>query len=248
MLTETYRKPQPTEETAVSASTDVELYEQSVARRRKLLTEAGFHTLVKEEVFHSHAKSKLETTRQLFEELDGKRLGNWKRFLPTVTSTDNYTFDAVPEEALEAIISAKGLRLFSRIEIWTPEGNSFLGLVARKLELAKDKLDRFIAQLDPMAVGVLTIDGKEHFFPIVRWGESLLPYHKIRNHNWRTHGSAWVLFGLLPALLVMFGLAAYYNSIVQHGYGVVSFFTIVGVIISIFAVMAITAFLDMIGW
>lgn len=244
MLTEIYRKPQATHDGPLSASTEVDLYEQSIVRRYKLLSDAGFDTRRRVESNSAHSRSKLETTRHLYEELDGKRFSNWKKFLPTVTSTSSYNFDEVPEEALEAIIEAKELHCFSHIEIWTPEGNSFLGLVARRLNVAKDKLDKFIAQLDPMAVGVITVEGKVHYFPIVRWGESLLPYKKVQSQVRRTHSTAWILFGVLPALLVMFGLAAYYNGIVHYGYSSMAIGTLMAIIVIMVSTFITIAILD----
>lgn len=214
MLTETYRK---TDE--VPASKEGEDVQEHHEVRQAKLKEAGFSKRALVESKNGAKAGRLETARVVFDEITGPRLRTWRKFLPSTCDRADFDFDAVPEKALDEIIQANSMQCFDRIEIWTPEGNSFLALVSRRLDVAKDKLGKLMAKLDPMAVGVIEdVEGRKHYFPIARWGESLLPYKSIKRHVRRVHGSAWALFGLVPVLAVVAVLAAYYNGIVNFGY------------------------------
>lgn len=104
---------------------------------------------------------------RVFGELTGEELATWQRFLPTSHSMEDgdwvdYEFDVPPLAVLEEISTAKSMGIFHDIEIWTPEG-----------------------QKDPMAVGVIHMSparlrDQARFFPIVRWGESLMPFEEIQ--------------------------------------------------------------------
>ena len=82
----------------------------------------------------------------------------WQQFLPTRYSLasetwKNYSFDVIPIKALLEIKRAVRSKYFTEIEIRTPEKQV----------------------VDPLAIGIRD----QKIFPIVRWGESLLPFKEI---------------------------------------------------------------------
>lgn len=201
-----------------------------LAHRREKLDRLEFHGVRR---WETQGADQLFTATTLFPELKGRTFKLWKQFLPTtVRDFRNYRFDSPPDEALDAIQTAKDLGCFDRIEIWTPEGNSFLGLVARKVGAAQDKLAELGSRIDPMAVGVVTDrNGKEQFFQIVRWGESLKDIKAIKRHvasvNWR----ARLLFILLPLLGLFTGMTAWYQGVEHFGYGAMLFYSLIAIMV-----------------
>lgn len=204
--------------------------------RRALLDELGFTNLAH---WESEGEVKFFTAKMLFPELTGRNMRLWRQFLPTHhASASSYTFDNVPQEALEHIRTATRLGCFERIEIWTPEGNSFLGLAARKLHVAKEKLAEFGERIDPMAVGVARdINGNERLFQIVRWGESSLQaIEAIRRHVRMVNWKATALLVILPFVVMTLLVSAYVNGIQQWGYGDMFSFTLLAAALLIIAV------------
>ncbi len=207
--------------------------EQTAERERRLalLRSTGFNQL---SAWEMSGEDKLFTATTLFPELTGKSFKLWRGFLPTTPHINEYRYDIIPTEALEAIRTAQQLNCFSRIEIWTPEGNSFFGLVARKLEVAKDKLEELSSRIDPMAVGVVVDHkGREHYVQIVRWGESLLPISQIKRHIRTVNWKARMLLVVLPILIVLGTIAALLDSVQQNGYentiiGTLTAFCVIG--------------------
>ena len=215
-------------------------------RRLELLLDAGFGDLMAWEL---DGEDKLFTAKALFPELTGKDYKLWRSFLPTIRDLDAYRYDNVPTEALEAIATAQRLNCFDRIEVWTPEGNSFLGLVARKLEVARDRLGELSSKIDPMAVGIaLDYNGREHYFQIVRWGESLLPLKEIRQHVRLVNWKARFLGLVLPLLLAVFAVAAEANAIQHHGFAPTIVLTLMGALVLMFALCVLLLIADSAGW
>lgn len=228
-------------------SAEVDSHNEEQQRRKELLVEAGLTMLHSYENQNSQLSGRTELATSLYnQELTGKELRVWQRFLPTTCTLGSYLFDEIPTEALEEIILAKDAMCFDHIEIWTPEGNSFLGLIARKLDTAQDKLSQLISKLDPMAVGVLhDSKGDPHYFPIARWGEALLPFKDIKSHVRKIRHSAWLIFGVLPILIGLMGIAAFYNGIVQNGYSNMilgTIFSIIGLILIIMTGLVFSEF------
>ena len=99
----------------------------------------------------------------------------WRAFLPRTYQQDewwSYHFDLIPLPVLRKIQEVKAARIFSRLEIWTPE------------EMKQD----------PLCVGR---DVSGAVYPIARWGESLLSYPNIRKQIRKR-----VVIEYLPFLLI----------------------------------------------
>lgn len=245
MKTELYRKADV--ETDVPSSDEVEAYKDARAIRQQRLKNAGFYDRASAESAADGYKSKLEMAEALYGELDGKELKTWQRFLPTVTSRGSFTFDEVSEEALDAIIEAREFECFDRIDVWTPEGNTFLGIVASTVDAAQEKVNKLVASIDPMAVGVICdADGTEHYYPIARWGESLLPFKDIKRQVGRTRTKLRLVFGVLPFILFMLGVSAFYNGIVNYGYGQMVLGSLIAILISFLVLGVIALFVTII--
>ncbi|MDB5185084.1 MAG: hypothetical protein JWN38_892 [Candidatus Saccharibacteria bacterium] len=188
------------------------------AERLALLKSTGFESVEK---WEAKGEPQLYTASTLYPELTGSLEKVWRSFLPTVyRERYSYRYDAPPTQALQAIQTAEQLGCFSRIEIWTPEGNSFFGLVARTCKVMQHKLAELSSKIDPMAVGVVTDQrGVDHYFQIVRWGEALQSLTQIKRHVQKVNWMARLLFVVLPFLLGVIAVAGYINSIQQNGYG-----------------------------
>lgn len=111
----------------------------------------------------------------------------WKNFLPATYSSAygswrSYRFDTIPLPVLEKMVEAQGSGYFRELQIWTPEE----------------------AQVDPLCVGV---DDLSNYYPIARWGESLLPFEKIRRLVTKKQGrqdiAAYVTMGIFVSLCVL---------------------------------------------
>lgn len=99
-----------------------------------------------------------------YREITGYELMMWQRFLPTAyASWEDYQYDVIPEVALEDIRTAKSMKVFSSLEIWTPEVP-----------------ERSVQRDDPMVVGITGVGRDRRFFPVVRWGaEKILSFEEI---------------------------------------------------------------------
>lgn len=189
-------------------------------QRQKLLKATGMKDRLSFEQESVESTDKLWLATQAYPELVGRTRRLWRAFLPTVRRIDEYRYDAVPVEALEAIQTAQRLGCFTRIVIWTPEGNSFKAAVLRKFGMVRDRMAALFDSLDPMAVGIVVGPGGEkHFFQIARWGEALLPMSKIKSHVWRLQARLFLLFVVLPVLLFSIACVSYYMLIEHFGYG-----------------------------
>jgi hypothetical protein len=150
-----------------------------------------------------------------YPEFTGEELSIWREFLPTrymksaagdpqmnalvafgSGSRDiaGYTFDLIPIEALREMKKAKDMKVFSDIQIWTPEEIS----------------------VDPMAVGVTNIGGGR-FYQIVRWGESLKPFEEIREEVVKRR--AEIRLPTMTQSVFGQGMAPAQNSIFQNLFG-----------------------------
>jgi hypothetical protein len=149
--------------------------QQEVDHRSQLVSALGFSPQ-----FQCVDEVSLDASRY-YEELTGRDLDLWMLFHRSFYEKskgewEQYHFDRVPTQVLEDISFADQLGVFDELEIWTPERRS---------------------EIDPMAVGVVgertvtaQIDwahwgsntchsGNARFFPIVRWGESLMSIEEL---------------------------------------------------------------------
>lgn len=227
MLTESYLKTDP-------ASVRRERQEDAAAAEREtLLLRTGLTARLKTERETASHRNRMDVAGTLYPELRGRELRTWRRFLPTTYDIDKYVYDEVPVEALRHIKTAQELGCFDKIIIWTPENNTLMGLLKRRFDAVKDRAAEALKSMDPMAVGVIEINDTTHFYPIARWGESLLPLKKIQAKVRRVRAGAFILGLLVPALLVGLAIASYLNGIAQHGFGpmiAVTVFSIIGLI------------------
>ena len=210
--------------------------------RHQLLNEVGFHAVHQ---WEKTGEDRLFAANTLYPEMTGKQFRLWRSFLPTERSFENYRFDTPPTEALEAIQTAKQLGCFDRIEIWTPEGNDFLGFFMRRFESLQDKAREFGDRIDPMAVGIIRdINGQEHYYQIVRWGEALKPLKKIKRHvrsvNWRMR----LLFVLLPALVAVAAIACYTAGILLVGFWTMLMWTAISIVACVVLLVLMAATVD----
>jgi len=208
--------------------------QEEAEQRRQLLRATGLTGRLDHEASTAEQAQKLWLATQAYPELVERVYRLWRGFLPTTYRLIEYRFDEIPVESLEAISVAQQLGCFDRIEIWTPEGNSFFGYLARKIDVAREKLAELAKDIDPMAVGVVVgPDGVEHFFQLVRWGEALLPLNKIKRHVRSVQWRLRLLFKILPTLLGCALLAGYYILIERLG-----FWPVVGTTIGAVVVLA----------
>lgn len=152
---------------------DLEVDEEA-ERRKALVEQLGFDPKLQcvDELTAGPSK--------FYPELTGFELAIWTLFHRSYYSRNDdewggYHFDRVPTPVLEEISTAVSLDVFSDVELWTPG--------------PKD--------LDPMVVGVVghRLGDRERewwigknaafrqnarFYPVVRWGESLLSFDEIK--------------------------------------------------------------------
>jgi hypothetical protein len=150
------------------------------AERKTLLESAGMTKLLQRE---SERQPKLALAALVYEqELSVKELATWMEFLPTCYSPQSYSFDSPDDDVIGAIAFATELGCFDRIEIWTPEGGSLKERLSFNRNGFRRAMSSFLDNLiDPMAVGVISgSDGTQHYFPIIRWGESLLSFEQVQ--------------------------------------------------------------------
>ncbi len=231
MLTQTFAKPRPDDFTIEQTNEIIIGMEQQLHRDK--LAEMGFASLQQRhaaERAQGIQRSRTETAETLYPELTGRDLKMWRRFLPTESSIRDFSHETPPMEALSAIEDAQALGLFDRIVIWSPEGNRAgdilrddVVIFRNKLRDKRQQLGKRIADaldsFDPMAIGVIYgADGKDHYFPIVRWGEALLPTWKIAAQTRATQAQVAAI-RVLPIMAALFAIAAYVNAIQTYGFG-----------------------------
>ena len=208
VMVESYRKPTTVNKPSSREvkSTAVELHDHN-----KKLAEAGFTRLTKT----MQNIERLTSAGTLYDELKGSDLKAWIRFLPTHESIGDFAFSDVPPDALQMIIDAQSMNTFDRIEVWSPQGNSaprqasdFIRAIREEVgSRLRSVMARFLT--DPMAVGVVIQNGTEHFFPIVRWGESLKSIASIKRATSATTFKSILLVALPISLslgLVVLGV------------------------------------------
>ncbi|HVO86232.1 MAG TPA: hypothetical protein VMT23_00675 [Candidatus Binatia bacterium] len=149
--------------------------DDEAVRRHELVEQLGFNPEL--QLVDEHG----DEAASFYPELAGFELSIWTLFHQSVYSKNKeewsgYHFDRIPTEVLSHIGFAQEFGGFDDIELWTPE---------RKVEL------------DPMAVGVVghrlghselrhslgqnfAFNRNARFFPIVRWGESLEAFDRIK--------------------------------------------------------------------
>lgn len=174
-----------------------------VEQRQQKLAELGFDSLVS----YRRTSAQLDSARMLYPQLLGDELETWRRFLPTEASISRYTYDEVPDDALDAIKDAQEMQLFDRIEIWTPQGNRLSDRLRAHYGRVRDAMSALSDGLDPMAVGVIDYNDESHYFPITRWGEALLSVDEVKKQLRKVN----VLFfslTMLPLLLVAAAVVA----------------------------------------
>lgn len=173
--TELYRNESPTDMPA----------DPEVERRGALVEELGFNPKMQ-----SVDEASLEPSRY-YQELTGFRLHVWMYFHATVYSKNSgewagYHFDRVPTNVLEEIRTAGSLGVFDDIEVWTPEtpvrrheDPLVVGVVGVRTELPRVRAT-WGGLRDGLTSNIAN-SGTARFFPIARWGESLLPFEVIRD-------------------------------------------------------------------
>lgn len=127
------------------------------ARRAELCRELGLEAQVE-------AQALAEEAGIFYKEITGYDLVMWRGFLQTAyPDWSEYSYDVIPEEALEDIRTAKSLGVFNALEIWTPE--------VPEMDVQRE---------DPMVVGITGVGRDRRFFPVVRWGtEKILTFEEI---------------------------------------------------------------------
>lgn len=153
----------------------------AVTALRETYQRAGLYTLASTVDTNAATVQRLDTAHLLFTELSEGDTAAWKGFLPTSYEPNRYRYDFPSSEVAGLIADAKALKVFDRIEIWTPEGSSVMPRVKdywkREGRAIRNTLD---AAVDPMAVGIIEHNGRAHYFPVVRWGESLMSFRRIK--------------------------------------------------------------------
>lgn len=170
---EIYRK-QDTDVNSLKAQLNIS------SRTTQLCKELGFDTLAKQ--------SQGLDPKLFYHEVTLKEEQVWKLFLPTTyyqtqyymeRTWKDYTYDSIPEEVLEEINFANKTGFFKSLHIRTPE----------KVRVVSD----------PACFGITEDD---RIFLIVRWGESLIPYKKIKRLvRWKNK--------ILPIIIIMLFLLAF---------------------------------------
>ena len=142
-----------------------------IAKRQKLCSTLGLDRQV--ELFEKET-GVVNFATKLYHEIRGYELYVWRQFLPTRYSHcksewKGYQFDVIPTTVLEEVETAKSLRIFNDLQIWTPERNF----------------------QDPIAVGVIIQNEGSRIFLISRWSESLKSLKEIEeevlNGNIKNH-------------------------------------------------------------
>ena len=173
LIIENFRKPVD----APRLSTD----DEEVTNLRKTYELAGFTDLVSKVDATADTVQRLDAARLLFSELSDGDTATWKGFLPTAYAPDRYRYDFPSRQVATLIADASALGVFDRIEIWTPEGSDVMLRVKehwnRQGRTMRDALN---AAIDPMAVGVIEHNGRTYYYPVVRWGESLMSFSRIK--------------------------------------------------------------------
>lgn len=159
VVTESYRKSDSTERSEEFAARKI--------RRAKMCEDLGL-------VAQMESQAIAEEAAIFYGEIVGYELAMWRAFLPTAYEDfAEYSYDVIPEVALEDIVTANNMNIFSTMEIWTPE-------IARS------------NSMDPMAVGITGVGRDRRFFPIVRWGaEKLLTLEQIEKTIARRSFDYW---------------------------------------------------------
>lgn len=195
-------------------------------------TRAGLTTLANRAPGHAATKERMSTANLLYGELTDREHRTWRQYLPTSYRRERYSYDVPPEEVAVAIADASELQLFDRIEIWTPERagikdrtRQFYYQVAQRTRRFKQRVAQTVHDMlesvaDPMAVGVITLGGINHYYPIVRWGEALHSLSRVRATVWARNLAVFlltklplILLGLIVSGLIIEGFAVTWNAI-----------------------------------
>lgn len=173
---------------------------------------AGLSRLASSLGGHADAKSRQSSADVLYGRMSSSELATWRAFLPRSYSPMRYDYDVPPEEVALAIADAGELKIFDHIEIWTGEGSGIVERTRAFYRRAAQKVHSMLEiAADPLAVGVIEHGGVAYYYPIVRWGESLQSFSRIKaTVRWRS----LVVFAMtkLPMILlglVVFGLLAW---------------------------------------
>ncbi|MDO8507596.1 MAG: hypothetical protein Q7S53_03435 [bacterium] len=189
VVTESYRKADSTERS--------EDFAAMKARRAKMCEALNLQAQVS-------AQAIAEEAAIFYKEITGYELAMWREFLPTAYEDfAEYSYDVIPEVALEDIVTANNMNIFSTMEIWTPE-----------IE---------VNSMDPMAVGITGVGRDRRFFPIVRWGaEKLLTPEQIERVVARRQQDRWRSYGVnsVPETILDHIVAKFRESEGVYEYGI----------------------------
>ena len=234
LVIENFRKPVDTPVVSID--------DDSVTALRKAYEGAGLTALASTVDARAATVQRLDTARLLFPELSDGDTATWKGFLPTSYAPDRYGYDFPSRQVATLIADASALGVFDRIEIWTPEGSDVMLRVKehwnRQGRTMRDALN---AAIDPMAVGVIEHNGRTYYYPVVRWGESLVSFSRIKTLV-RVRNVEVFLMTRLPVILLVAtvaGLVAWGFIATWVAMGPVAILMWLGVAVLVFAGYAI---------
>lgn len=168
MQVQTYRKQKQADSLVTAIKADVGAFNEKSRERKRLANVLKF----------ACQEKSFEAAALFYPAVSNEDMDTWRRFLPVAGSCaiskdgkigwtsiasesgwaiswENYQFDLIPDEVLEEVEYAKTLKVFNWLELRAPRE-------------ADDN--------DPAIFG--NIPG--HYFLIARWGESLIPFERIR--------------------------------------------------------------------
>ncbi len=155
-----------------------------------------------------------------FEHLTGSTLRHWRKFLPTTNAPQDYQFNMVPAKVLELMAFARECKVFDRLEVWSPEGSSYRDRITNDLKVGVDKLGTvWDEHIDPMLVGVIEHNGRDHIFAIARWAEADISYEQVMTTNYARDAAVIGTKIVLPAALL---LALYLLLSFAAGFGAIA--------------------------
>jgi hypothetical protein len=114
-------------------------------------------------LYRPHVTS-VKTARDLYgDRMTDDELRTWKAFLPNRFSRQRGQWTQIdpallPDEVMDKVERAHSLDVFDDLQIWSAKPQD----------------------VDPMAVGVVYGESRNHYFKVVRWGEALAPFETIK--------------------------------------------------------------------
>jgi hypothetical protein len=181
-----FRNSEVDAEEIMRISEEEEAYQQEASK-------LGFTSLLAQKTL----ERRVNTAKLLFPPFSSEEMKIWAAFLPTMHHVGEYDFDEPPVAVLSAIKDAIDLKIFDRIVVLDPRGNT-------AKERFWNTIDSTFTKIDPIAFGVIYTPNGQRWHPIVRWGESkLLSLDEVKQFVVRTKKNLRYRFiGILLALLL----------------------------------------------